>query len=246
MAIETWLGSGHVSLRVYGSTVPFQRVGNCSRLEFNLNETTIEQRDFTSGGGGTYDEVRRIESVEMGMTLHDLNTANLARVLYADTSSVASAAVSNELKVANLDRVIALAKMPLTITSVKSQDDVTTYVAGDDYSLSGAGIYIPAGSSIPEDATVKVSYTCANYDVIEALTTTGLAYELMFEGLNEGGTNKRGNVHVYRVRIGAAQGLNWIGEDFAALEVTGKLLKDPTKSGAGKSTYFRVEKEKAA
>ena len=79
----------------------------------------------------------------------------------------------------------------------------------------------------------------------EALTTSGKAYELLFEGMNEGGTNKRSNVRVYRVRIGAAQGLNWIGEDFAAMEVTGKLLKDPTKTGANKSTYFRVEKETA-
>lgn len=245
MAIETWLGSGHVSLREYGTTVPFQRVGNCSRLEFNLNETTIEQRDFTSPGGGTYDEVRRIESVEMGMTLHDLNTANLARVLYADTSTVAAASAIAESHTAKPGQVVALNKMPLAITSVKSQDDVTTYTEGTDYSLSGAGLYIPADSTIAADATINVIYTCPDYDVIEALTTSGKAYELLFEGMNEGGTNKRSNVRVYRVRIGAAQGLNWIGEDFAAMEVTGKLLKDPTKTGANKSTYFRVEKETA-
>lgn len=245
MAIETWLGSGHVSLRAYGSTVPFERVGNCSRLEFNINEQTIELKDHTSPGGGTYDEVRRIDSVEMGMTLHDLNTANLARVLYADFSTVASATAIAEAHTAALGKVIALAKMPLTITSVKSADDVTTYVADTDYSLTGAGLYIPADSNIPAAATVNVVYVCADYDVIEALTTAGLAYELMFEGMNEGGTNKRSNIKVYRVRIGAAQGLNWIGEEFAALEVTGKLLKDPTKTGVGKSTYFRVEKEAA-
>lgn len=246
MAIETWLGSGHVSMRPYGSTAPFERVGNCSRLEFNISEATVTLRDFTQPGGGTYDEVRRVDTVEVGMTLHDLNTANLVRQLFGTSSAVASAPVASEEHTAKKGQVVALDKMPLTITTVKSEDGLTTYTAGTDYSLSGAGLYIPEDSTIPNEAVIDVAYTSANCDVIEALTTSAQAYELLFEGMNEAGTNKRANLRVYRVRIGAAQGLNWIGEDFAAMEVSGTSLKDPTKTGAGKSTYFRVEKEKAA
>lgn len=245
MAIETWLGSGHVSLRPYGSTAPFERVGNCSKLEFNISETTVTQTDFTQPGGGTYDEVRRIDTVEVSLTLHDLSTANLVRQLFGTSSAVTSEAVASETHTAQKGQVVALDKMPLSITTVKSQDGLTTYAVDTDYSLSGAGLYIPEGSTIPDAAVIDVAYTSANADVIEALTTAAGAYELLFEGMNEAGTNKRANLRVYRVRIGAAQGLGWIGTDFAAMDVTGTALKDTTKTGAGKSTYFRVEKEKA-
>ncbi len=76
---------------------------------------------------------------------------------------------------------------------------------------------------------------------MQALTTSGKEYELYFEGLNEARSGKPVTVQAYRVKLGAAQALSLIGEDYAALEMTGKLLKDTSKSGVGVSQYFRVE-----
>jgi hypothetical protein len=47
-------------------------------------------------------------------------------------------------------------------------------------------------------------------------------------------------VTAHRVKVGAAQNIGLIGDDYAALEVSGKLLKDTTKNGTSVSQYFRV------
>jgi hypothetical protein len=48
-------------------------------------------------------------------------------------------------------------------------------------------------------------------------------------------------VHAYRVKLGAAQNLALIGDEYAVLEMTGKLLKDTSKVGGGVSQYFKVK-----
>ncbi|GAB0149569.1 MULTISPECIES: hypothetical protein [unclassified Marichromatium] len=45
-----------------------------------------------------------------------------------------------------------------------------------------------------------------------------------------------------RARIDQPRALqSMLGAEFAALEVIGKVLLDPTKTGAGRSRYFRVQ-----
>jgi hypothetical protein len=117
-----------------------------------------------------------------------------------------------------------------------------TLVAGMDYEVRPGGIFVLAASAIDGEVW-SVGYTKAGYDVVQALTTSGREYELLFDGLNEARSGKRTRVTAYRVKVGAAKTISLIGEDYAALEVTGKLLKDTSKTGLGVSQYFRVEIE---
>ena len=71
-----------------GAAAPMIAVGNCSALKFSITEEIKSLKDFTQAGGGTYNEVRRIESVEMSMTLHDLNADNVARPTKRSAPSV--------------------------------------------------------------------------------------------------------------------------------------------------------------
>lgn len=77
--------------------------------------------------------------------------------------------------------------------------------------------------------------------VIEALTTGAQEFRMTFEGLNEATTGQQVNVTIHRVKIGATDNLELIGDDFASLEVTGEVLMDTTISTAGKSQFFKIE-----
>lgn len=117
----------------------------------------------------------------------------------------------------------------------------TTLTAGTDYEVRSSGIFVYTGRTIAGE-TWTVGYTRAAADVVQALVTSGKEYEIVFDGLNEARSGKRTRITAYRVKLGAAQSMALLGEDYAALEVTGKLLKDSSKTG-GVSQYFRVEIE---
>lgn len=242
MADYSYIGSGKVWLRELGGSGALTQVGNCSALSFAVTEDTKELKDFTQPGGGTYNEVRRISAVEMSATLHDLSAANLARALYGSASTVASATVTDE---AHADIVggelVPTAFLPSTITTVKK--GASTLTVNVDYTVEPSGI-VPilggAGGLVAGD-DITITYTKAAQDVVQILVNSGKEYELLFDGLNEARSGKRTRVRAWRVKIGALANLALIGEDYAAMEVSGKLLKDTTIVGAGLSQYAKIE-----
>lgn len=117
-----------------------------------------------------------------------------------------------------------------------------TLTAGTHYEIRGGGI-VPAADSTIGGEVWTCGYTRAGMDVVQALVTTGKEYELVFDGLNEARSGKRTRITAHRVKIGALQNLSLIGEEYAAAEVTGKLLKDTTKNGTTVSQYFQAEIE---
>lgn len=173
MANYAYMGKGIVSLtpEAGGAAVD---VGNVSALSFNINENIIKLPNYRTGGGGTYAQVNRVESVEFTATLHDLSPENLAMVLFGTSTVV---------------------------------DNVAT---------------------------------------IEALTTGAQTFQMVFAGINEAATGKTVTVTVHRAKIGAAQGLGFIGDEFAALEITGEVLIDTDITGAGLSQFFKIEMDTIA
>jgi hypothetical protein len=242
MSDFSYLGSGKVYLREVGAVTGLVEVGNCSALNFNVTEETKELRDYTQPGGGTYNEVKRITAVECQVTMHDLNATNLARALYGTKSTTATGTVTDEPH-ADVQKgdFVPTNFLPSGITAVKVGS--TTKTAGTDYEVRPGGIYIIPTGTILNDDDITITYTKAAADVVQALTSSGKEYELLFDGLNEARSGKKTRVNAYRVKIGALANLGLIGEEYAALEVTGKLLKDTAKTGAGVSQYFRVEIE---
>ena len=83
--------------------------------------------------------------------------------------------------------------------------------------------------------------TTSGVATIEALTSGAQTFEMVFAGVNEANTGKEATVTVYRAKIGAAQGLGFIGDDFGALEITGEVLIDTSITTAGLSQFFKVE-----
>lgn len=240
MADYSYLGSGKIYLRDTTGSGGLIEIGNCSSLNFTVSEETKELKDYTQAGGGTFNEVKRITAVEVQMTAHELSAANLARALYGSTSVVTAGTVTDESHtVAAQGDFIPTTFLASAITTVKVA--AATKIEGTDYEVRAGGIYIIPGGGIAAAATVLITYTKAGTDVVQAITGSGKEYELLFDGLNEARSGKKTRVNAYRVKIGALASLGLIGDDYAAMEMTGKLLKDTTKTGANISQYFKVE-----
>jgi hypothetical protein len=88
--------------------------------------------------------------------------------------------------------------------------------------------------------------TVTTVATIEALTTGAQTFEMVFTGLNEATTGKTVTVTVYKAKIGAAQGLGFISDDFGALEITGEVLIDTSIIAAGKSQFFKIVMDEIA
>jgi hypothetical protein len=110
--------------------------------------------------------------------------------------------------------------------------------AGTDYTLTAGGIELAANAALTDGEPIESDTTPAAGNLVQALTTSGKEYEVVFVGLNEARSGKEVTIRAFRAKIGAAQNLALIGEDFGALELTGKLLKDTAITGAGLSQYF--------
>jgi hypothetical protein len=125
-------------------------------------------------------------------------------------------------------------------TAVWTYQAAWSPVADTDYEVRPEGILILEGE-IADGDPLSIAYTYGNYSAVEALTSGSVIYEMAFGGLNEANSNSPVVVDLYRLKVSAAKALSFIGSDFAALEVTGKVLLDATKTGTGISKYFRVQ-----
>lgn len=240
MADYSYIGVGKVYLREVGASAGLTEIGNCTALNFAVQEETKELRDYTSTGGGVLNEVRRITGVEISLTMAEYSPDNLARALYGTTAAEVAGSVTAEVVTAYKGALARLAYPNPTSVVVKDETDTTTYVAGTDYEVRPGGIFVLSGGSITDGETLHVDYSYGALDVIQALASSAKEWELVFEGLNEARSGKPVIVDVWRCRFGAAANLAFIGDDFAALELTGKVLKDSSKT-AGISQFFRVQ-----
>jgi len=238
----SYLGSGKIYIKKVGAAAGLIEVGNCSALSLAVSEETKDIKDYTKPGGGTYNEVIRISGVEVSMTIADLSPDNLARALYGSTSAIASGAVLDEVQTAYKGAFVPFDNIPdATVAPVVTDSTgTTTYVAGTDYEVRSGGIFILASGTIADAAQIKIDYTKAVANVLEALTSGASEYELFFDGMNEARSGKSATIHIYRAKLGAAKQISLIGDDFATLESSGKVLADTTKA-AGLSQFFTVK-----
>jgi hypothetical protein len=245
--IETFVVGGLVKMRPYGVGGAFLPIGLVSTLQQAIEKTDITLADTTSPQGGEYDAISRITSMGLTMNWRELYTANLAAMYWGDVSKVPATTVTDETHTATKGGTILLDKMPLTITSVTGATGSTVYVDGDDYQMTGAGLEILEAGAIADAAELKITYSSAAVDVVEALTNSGKIYEILFEGANGAGTKQRMNLQYFRCQLSPAASTDWIStDDFMGSEVTAKVLSDPAKVGAGKSKYMKIMKEVSA
>ena len=239
----SYLGSGHILVREYGSAAPFLAVGNCSSFDISPQLNTLQLADFTNPGGGSRNRVDRITDVQFSFTFHDFHGENFARFLRGTSTDVIAGTATAEAVVGYEGGWNPLAKYAKTITSVEPVGGGTPYTVGTDYELDNGGIFLPNTSTIPAPvagaANFEVDYTYDAHSVTEAMLNSAKQYTLLFVGLNEARSGKGMRVTAHKVTGGVLATLGLLGEDYGGGEVSGSLLPDSTK-GAGLSKYLQI------
>lgn len=304
MTDYSYIGVGKLYARVKDSAAPLAFVGNASALRISITEATKALKDYTNAGGGNYNELRRIESMQFSMTVHDLSAENFARAVFGDTNTVAAGSVTDENVGASYAGGISPTDYPIdtaqTVTVEHAQTGAaaransTAYSLGDyytpatpngyvykcttagtsagtppsfgttvggttvdgtatftnvgkqtlvvttDYEVSAGGITLTASPAFYDGESLLVTYTKDAGNSIEALLNSAQEYEFFFDGLNDARSGKAVLVHLFRVKLGATDGLDLIGEDYYAGTQAGEVLKDTSKNGTTVSQYFKA------
>ncbi len=229
----SYFGRGKVYVREVGSAAGLIEVGNCSALAAVVNEQVFELQDYTDVGGGTRNEIRRIQSVEIQATLTDLSPENLARAILGDASAITAITVTDEEHTAYPLAFVPTTN-PGTVTSV------TGLTVNTHYTVVPGGIQLLEAAPIDYmGEVIEITYSRSAANAVEALLNSSKEYEFFFSGLNEARSGKQATFEAYRWKMGPATNLPLIAEEYATLVITGKLLKDTTKNGTTESQYFR-------
>jgi hypothetical protein len=238
----SYLGVGKIHLKnLDESNAGFVEIGNCSKFNLSVDSEVKRQKDYTTVGGGTVARVDRINSVGINITMNSLSAENIAKAVNGTATSVSAGTVSEtaEQITAVLDTLVPLAHLNPSSVVVKDSAGTTTYTAGTDYTVSDDGIIPLSTGTITAGATLKVTYSYAAYNSIQALLESAKNYEVLYVGKNEY-TGKEVRVRVWKGRFGPGKELAFLGDDWAELAIEGEALKDTSK-GTGTSAYFEVE-----
>ncbi len=233
------LNVGQLYAEAYGASGILLPIGNTLGLELAHAEDVQKQPDMTRLGGGTYAEVRRVSEVTMDTTLADLNVVNLARATLSTVTEDDAGTVADQPIVLRRGGLIPLPHVMTTNVVLKVGTD--TISPAGNYEVRPEGIFIYDSSPDIEDEDAGVlSYSYAGQAVLEAITTKSSELRLRFGGLNEADDGKPVIADIWRASQGVTKTLALLTGKFGELKVTGTLLADPTKTGAGISRYYRI------
>lgn len=239
------MNSGKVYARLVGAAAPMQEVGGIEQLELAIKETIKKQTDFNRAGGGTRAQVSRIDEVMMKAVLQDLNPVNMARAVFGNTSPVQDGTITDEPHVAYKGGLIALEHLnPTAVTLTTGGGSPTPIAAAGNYEVRPEGIFVFDDAAAITDGgiAVLVDYTHGAYDLVQAMVTAAPIVEMRYAGVNEAMSGENYIVDLFRVKLGATKKVGLIdSKDFASLDIEGEVMKDPTKTGAGASAYFKMQ-----
>lgn len=215
-------------------------VGNVLEAGVEYKEAVESQEDMTALGGGKHGERRRVTEINFKAKLADLNIANLARAVLGTALPQDAGTVADKSYTVQRGALIPLPHVGVTNLVVK-KNGAPVAVLGN-FDLLPEGIRIRADAAVLTDGDViTVGYDHADQVVIEALTAKAPELTLRFGGLNEADSGRPVIVDLYRVSQSVTKQLALLqAKGFAALEIEGSLLQDPTKVGVGISRYMRT------
>lgn len=244
-----FIGSGKIKIADYSSGASFalrnfRDVGNASVFQYSFSEQKQELRDYQDPAGGTADSVTRIDVVSGQIDFRDFSVENLALALWGTTSTLNTTAITGEAHVINAGRFIPTNRLINTGTAPVVKKGATVVDAAD-YVVSKGGITIAATittATVVDGDSITINYTPIASADVQAVINSAPNVSIFLEGINAV-TGKYESVRVYKAKLGVAQNISQIGDDFGTLTVTFTVEKDATVTGAGISKFLKLEKE---
>lgn len=244
-----FIGSGKIKIADYSSGASFglrnfRDVGNASKFEYAFSEQKNELRDYQDPAGGTADSVTRIDVVSGSIDFRDFSPENLALALWGSTSALGTTPITGEAHVIKTGRFIPTARLINTSVAPVVKKGATTVLAAD-YVVSKGGITIAATittGGVADGDAITIDYTPVASADVQAIINSAPNVSIFLEGVNAV-TGKYASVRVFKAKLGVAQNVGAIGDDFGTLSVSFTVVKDTTISGAGISQFLKLEQE---
>lgn len=236
---ESWLGSGDLNIDVYNSSGALTGeldVGNATI--FAINAPSIEKKELTGYRRENYGDtiksiISKIEQ-ELKFTLTDINRKNLAMAMFGTDAVLTQAAGNNtatpETIVAALDKWVKLGFRLLdeeTPPVVTGSGGTPTYVEGTDYEIDYQVGRIKALStgSITAGLSLLVGSTYLDLTGWQVTGRTVDKIEALIRLIGQDKANTRDcEVIVYKASLTPSGDINWLTQDYATLEFSGKIL----------------------
>lgn len=239
---RSYIGKGTIYLREFGASNGLQPIGNVSALGVSFEEEKKTLKNYKNASGGNANVLSSITGMTASLTMHDYSAENMALALRGSVTAIAAGAVTDE---AHETTGTGGELIPFDFTYDKSQSVTVTLTAGGactegtDYNLTPNGLTVIGAGAI-DASGIKVTYTKAPGEVMEALIGSGKEFELFFDGLNEAQSGKAVGINMHRIKFSPAQGLGFISDEFAEIALDFEVLSDSTINAQGISQYMKV------
>ena len=243
-----FIGKGKVRVAMYsaGTTFenrPFDFVENCSNFQFGFAEQEAKLPDYTNASGGVDASVKRITDTPGSMDLRHFTASNLALALWGTTAALSAIAIVDEAGYKIVPNRFVPTKRLINTSVAPVVKKGATVVGVADYTVSAGGITIASSIStagVVSGDAITIAYTPLAGADVQGLLSTAPEVSIIVEGINEV-TGKFSSFKAYKAKLGVAQGVSLIGDDFGTLTVTFSLQKDETITTPGKSQYFEMQ-----
>lgn len=246
---QLFSGQGKVYLgnrNAAGSPLDFIFLGNVPRLEFSLNEETIEHRESTSGKRLQDLRLSTAKDGTVTMVFEEIEVENLKLALFGEDITIASSTVTDEAlpNPAVAERTYITAHRKISSVVITDSAGSPNTLSSSQYTVNGADGSITldditTGGPYTEPFLVDYSYAAATQ--VKMFTQSIPERWLHFAGLNTADTVTPDNpvtVDFYRVALSPAQVFALINEELAQFELSGAVLADTTKTEASDFGQF--------
>ncbi|WP_324730976.1 phage tail tube protein [Pseudomonas paeninsulae] len=255
--LYTQLNYGQVYIVPYGSSLSAYPLGPMDNVSMSSELDEITRKDPRTLSNSELDGVSRPSGGTLTGDLLELPPETLTALLAGTRTEVPTGTNTDEVRTAMPGRTSMTARLPLAITSIKSSDDLTTYVAGTDYVKMAGGVRWLAGGQLATDVAaatadadghksvpVKITYTFPKSSLIEAFKKGRQFYKVFVNTVNEAGQLNGRRVTFHRARMALTGDLPLINRDsFAEIGVTFTLSEDPDRFGMDESALMTWEEE---
>lgn len=252
MAIESttrgYKGRGRFTLRPLAGGKPFE-LGNVVELNESIEVERSGRANFQNAAGGELDVEETISSYTFEATADDISPQNIALAFRGTSEELATQSVTDEAVETWSNVRVAFKYLPdpdQTVTVTLDDVGNTPLVEDTDYVRTAHGLLILEGAAnitftADDPTTVLVSYERNPQYLIQALVTGGAEYEVIWHGLNSVDGGNPITSRYFRVKFSPTSGYGRHGgDDFAQLSLSGTVLADESRVGAGESQYVET------
>lgn len=226
--------------RVRNTEMPFIEMGNWTEASFEQDLDEDRKPDMTVLGGGTHSKLSRIKGVTLSAKTVDLNVTTLARHLRATIGTQAAGNVTGQtIKV----YPGGLTPLPhISASAVVLKNGATTIPAAGNYEVRPEGLFVlPTSTAITAATDCTIDYAYPEQVSMEPLTTAAAELEILFAGLNEADSGKPQVLKVHRASADLIKKLPLLSDKLMDLDLSFEILTDPSKTGVGKSRFYKLD-----